>query len=177
MRSALREMRRKRHGRLRAFYKAWKEANQYKKFMLIANMQVLTFKKDCNRSLLKSCFDALRNGKEEVKLMMVTEALEGEVTPAIESLSKENVMKEKQAVRSGRKSGVEAVKAMIYRRVAGYFFQWKGMSKREVIKMNDNFKQMIIRRWQLTYRLAFNLWRNGKAHQEITMCQTSIMEM
>ena len=44
--------------------------------MLTANMQVLAFKKDCNRSLLKTCFDALRNGKEEFKLMMVTEALE-----------------------------------------------------------------------------------------------------
>lgn len=60
MRFTLFEMRRKRLNKLRTYVKAWKEANQYKKFILAANMTVLGFKKDCNRSLLKMCFDALR---------------------------------------------------------------------------------------------------------------------
>ena len=60
MRYVLFDMKRKRLNRLRTFFKAWRESNQYKKFMLGAQMTVLAFKKDCNRSLLKSCFDALR---------------------------------------------------------------------------------------------------------------------
>lgn len=46
--------------------------------MLAANMTVLGFKKDCNRSLLKTCFDALRQSKEEEKFILMEEALEGD---------------------------------------------------------------------------------------------------
>ena len=51
-------------------------------------MTVLGFKKDCNRTLLKQCFDALRISKEEEKFILMTEALEGDCQPAIESLNK-----------------------------------------------------------------------------------------
>ena len=60
MKFVLFDMRRKRLNRLRTYLKAWKESNQYRKFMLAANMTVLGFKKECNSSLLKMCFDALR---------------------------------------------------------------------------------------------------------------------
>jgi len=88
MRFVLFEMRRKRLNRLRTYVKAWKESNQYNKFMMAANMTVLGFKKDCNRSLLKMCFDAMRNSKEEEKLILMQECLEGDCAPAIESLNK-----------------------------------------------------------------------------------------
>lgn len=48
MRFVLFDMRRKRLNRLRTYVKAWKESNQYRKFMLAANMSVLGFKKECN---------------------------------------------------------------------------------------------------------------------------------
>ena len=67
--------------------KAWKEAIEYKKYMVAASMTVLGFKKDCNRTLLKQCFDALRISKEEEKFILMTEALEGDCAPAIESLN------------------------------------------------------------------------------------------
>ena len=51
-------------------------------------MTVLGYKKDCNRSLLKTCFDAMRNSKEEEKLFLMQECLEGDTAPAIESLNK-----------------------------------------------------------------------------------------
>lgn len=89
MKFVLFDMRRKRHNRLRTYLKAWKESNQYNKFMLQANMTVLSFKKDCNRSLLKMCFDAMRNNKEEEKLLLMQECLEGDCTPAIQSLNKQ----------------------------------------------------------------------------------------
>lgn len=48
MRYVLFDLKRKRLNRLRTFWKAWKESNQYKKFMLAANMAVLGFKKENN---------------------------------------------------------------------------------------------------------------------------------
>lgn len=48
MRFVLFDMRRKRMNRMRTFLKAWKESNQYRRFMLAANMSVLGFKKECN---------------------------------------------------------------------------------------------------------------------------------
>ena len=46
--------------------------------MLAANMSVLGFKKECNQATMKMCFDALKVSKEQEKLMMMTEALEGD---------------------------------------------------------------------------------------------------
>lgn len=82
-------MRRKRLNRMRTYLKAWKEGIGYKKYMNGATMAVLAFKKDCNKSLIKMCFDALRVSKEEEKFMLMQEALEGDCAPAIESLNKQ----------------------------------------------------------------------------------------
>lgn len=130
MRYNLNEMRRKRLNRLRTYVKAWKESNQYNKFMLHAQMTVLGFKKDCNRSMLKMCFDAMRISKEEEKFVMMTEALEQDCDPAIESLNKSIEQKTQVAVRSGRKKGLDAIKGMIYRQVAEYFHKWKNVQSR-----------------------------------------------
>lgn len=140
-------MRRKRLNRLRIYVKAWKESNQYKKFLLRANLAVLGFKKDCNRSLLKTCFDALKQSKEEEKFTLMTEALEQDCLPAIESVSKHMEKKTQEAVRSGRKKGLGAIKGMIYRQVAEYFNKWKNVQTREKVMINDRLKDMIIRRW------------------------------
>jgi len=72
------------------------------------------------------CFDALRTSKEEEKLVMMTEALEGDYMPAIESLNKDVELKTQTAVRSGKNRGCQVVRSMIYRRVAEYFNKWKG---------------------------------------------------
>lgn len=83
MRFVLFDMKRKRLNKLRMYVKAWKESNEYRKFMLASSMCVLGFKKECNSAMLKQCFDALRVSKEEEKLMLMTEALEGDCMPAI----------------------------------------------------------------------------------------------
>ena len=170
-------MRRKRLNRLRTFFKAWRESNEYKKFMLAANMTVLGFKKDCNHSLMKMCFDALRQSKEEEKFMLMSEALEGDCTPAIESLNKQIEVKTQQAVRSGKKRGCDAIKNMIYRQIAEYFNKWKNVKDRHNVMLNQNLKQMIIKRWQQSMRDAFDLWKKGKAHKEITMQEMTMVEM
>ena len=147
MRFQLFDMRRKRHNRLRTYVKAWRESRQYSKFILAANMTVLGFKKDCNKSLMKMCFDALRISKEEEKFVLMSEALEGDCQPAIEAVSKSIELKTQQAVRSGRNRGLDAIKAMIYRQIGEYFFKWKNVEQRTKVLMNDNLKGMIIRRW------------------------------
>jgi len=177
MRFVLFDMKRKRLNRLRTYLKAWKEQNQYRKFMLAANMTVLGFKKECNRSLMKLCFDALRQSKEEEKFMLMSEALEGDCAPAIEMINKELEVKTQQAVRSGRNRGLNAIKSMIYRQVGSYFFKWKGVCVRDKVFINQNLKQMIIKRFQGRLRDAFNLWKKGKAHKEIKQQEMTIVEM
>ena len=147
MKFVLFDMKRKRLQRLRTYLKAWKEQNQYRKFMLAANMTVLGFKKECNASMLKMCFDALKQSKEEEKFMLMSEALEGDCQPAIESLNKDVERKTQVAVRTGKKRGLECFKAMIYRQVAEYFNKWKGVEKRAKNMINDRLKGMIIKRW------------------------------
>ena len=140
MRFVLFDMRRKRLNRLRTYVKAWKEGITYKKYMNGANMTVLAFKKDCNKSLLKMCFDALRVSKEEEKFMLMQEALEGDCAPAIESLNKQIEVKTQQAVRSGRKRGLDSIKNMIYRQVAEYFNKWKGVQQRSKTMIDGDLK-------------------------------------
>ena len=43
--------------------------------------------------------------------------------------------------------------------------------------VDQNLRGMIIRRWQQRLRDAFDLWKKGKAHSEITMQEGMIMEM
>ena len=57
----------------------------------------------------------------------MSEALEGDCSPAIESLNKDIERKTQVAVRSGRNRGLNAIKNMIYRQVAEYFNKWKGV--------------------------------------------------
>lgn len=56
--------------------------------------------------------------------------------------------KTQEAVRSGRKKGLGAIKGLIYRQVAEYFNKWKNVQTREKVMINDRLKDMIIRRWQ-----------------------------
>ena len=140
-------------------------------------LSALGFQIQADRSILKQCFDALGISKEQEKFVLMTEALEGDCAPAIESLNKQIEVKTQVAVRSGKKRGLEAIKGMIYRQVAEYFHKWKGVQQHAAIKIDQNLKGMIIRRWQRQLREAFDLWKRGKAHKEITMQNLTVMEM
>ena len=43
--------------------------------------------------------------------------------------------------------------------------------------IDKNLKDMIIRRWQQSLRDAFDLWKKGKAHKEITMQMCEMTEL
>jgi len=80
-------------------------------------------------------------------------------------------------VRSGRKTGLDAIKNMIYRQVAEYFHKWKGVQTRQTVMINQNLKGMVVKRWQQLLREAFDLWKRGKASMEIEMQSGMVMEM
>ena len=82
------ELRRKRLNKLRTYMKAWRESKQYKKFMMASNLTALKYKMTTNNNLLKQCFHALRQHKEDTKLSVMTEAFECNLTPENEELSK-----------------------------------------------------------------------------------------
>ena len=58
---------------------------------------------------------------------------------------------------------------MIYRQVGEYFTKCKNVEQRAKVKMNDNLKGMIIRRWNSRQREAFDLWKRGQMNKEIVM--------
>jgi len=90
----LHESKRKRLNILRSYYKAWQESNTYRRYMIDQNVSVLMFRRQCNTSLLKLCFDALRHDKESEKHMLMEQALDSETLPVIESLNKDIAEKE-----------------------------------------------------------------------------------
>lgn len=118
-------MKRKRHQRLRSYVKAWREQNVYSKYMKKQNSAVLTFKKDCNSWLLKRCFDALRQHKEEEKFILMEQALEGDCQPAIDEMNRQIEQKTNTAVRSGKSRGLTCATNNINAYMASYFFHWK----------------------------------------------------
>lgn len=81
------DMRRKRHQRLKTYLKAWREQNEYRKYMMASNTVLQTYKRTCNEWLIKRCWDALRQNKEQEKHLLMKEALENDCQPAIENLN------------------------------------------------------------------------------------------
>ena len=80
--------------------------------------------------------------------MLMTEALEGDCLPAMESLNKSIEVKTQEAVRSGRNRGLDAIKKRIYAQVGEYFYKWKNVGEHHNIVLSKNIKGMIIRRFQ-----------------------------
>lgn len=66
---------------------------------------------------------------------------------------------------------------MVYRQVAEYFNKWKGVQQRGKTMIDGNLKAMIVKRWKMSMRDAFDLWKKGKAHKEITMQDMTMVEM
>lgn len=81
------EARRARLNKLRHLFKAWKDSNAYRKYMMGQHVAAMQMKRTCNENIVKSCFDALRQHKEIEKHILMKEALEGDCLPAIVKVS------------------------------------------------------------------------------------------
>ena len=139
------ELRTKRLNRLRTYLKAWRESRTYGKYMMAANVSTLRFKKQQNTNILKQCFDALRQNKEEEKFVIMEEALNNDCMPAMESLSKEIEVKEKQAVQSGRVKSCKTMEKTLKVWLRSYFRHWKNVSKKESIGIRKELRDKLIR--------------------------------
>ena len=148
--------------------KAWRESKQYKKFMMASNLTALKYKMNTNNNLLKQCFHALRQHKEDTKLSVMTEAFECNLTPENEELSKQIKKTEKQAVQHGRSRACKDIEKTLKIWLRGYFKRWKEATQYKNIGMGKDLKDKIIRRFRQRLQDAFNLWKHGNSNKKIT---------
>lgn len=71
------------------FFKAWKDYIVNKKYMFCQNVASFHFTNQNKTSLLKACFDALKQSKEEEKLAKTNFALTQDEKPMIQGLENE----------------------------------------------------------------------------------------
>jgi hypothetical protein len=162
------ERKRKRINILRSYYKAWQESNRYRQYMIDQNLGVLMFRRQCNISLLKLCFDALRHEKETEKHMLMTQALESETVPAIDVLNAQIAKKEAAETRSMQKRGLTVMQKMLRVYLGTYFYRWHDHKETAKFGVNVHLKQIILRAYKTRLSTAFATWKKGKQHSEIT---------
>jgi hypothetical protein len=144
--------------------KYWKDYLRYQKFLMGGNVLALRFRKNCDTSLLKSCFDAFRQHKEEEKFLRVHHLLHEVELPLIQELSSitedaivNNKFKAKQRA-------CEAVKMCMAKTLSGYFLHWKAINENYKEKLRTSLKDRIIRTYMETMRKSFICWK--VAHDE-----------
>jgi hypothetical protein len=123
---------------------------------------------------MKQCFDALRKNKEEEKVMIMEEALNGDCMPAIEMVSKDIKKKEKQAVQSGRSRACKNIEKTLSLWVRSYFKKWKEVTQYKEIGMKKEMKDRLLRMFRQRMMDAFYIWKNGKDTKKIEMTNMTI---
>lgn len=78
-----------------------------------SNLVALHFKRNCDTSIIKQCFDALREHKEQEKFQKVSDILNDEELPMIEQLQNQNEDFEVQRKFKEKTKACEAVKKMM----------------------------------------------------------------
>ena len=96
----------------------------------------------------------------------MTEALEGDCIPAMESLSKDVSRIQNVAVRSELKRRSNTVARLLYTRIGEYFQLWKSHTHGFKSAMNSRIKDQILRQYKVMLRTAFETWRKGNKHKE-----------
>jgi hypothetical protein len=86
-----------------------------------SNVAALQFKKQCDTSIIKSCFDALKQHKEQEKFAKVHHILNEEELPMIEQLTNHNDDFEVQRKFKAKTQACECVKKMMAKQLYGYF--------------------------------------------------------
>jgi hypothetical protein len=66
---------------------------------------------------------------------------------------------------------------MIRTWLGSYFYKWRDMQERKQFGVSVHLKDLVIRAYKLRVQSAFNTWKKGKAHKEITQQQATIMEL
>ena len=85
------------------------------------------FRKQCNRSLLKMTFDALRHEKEVEKHHLMLSALEDETLPAIDELNRTIEEKTNNEDRTLKTRALNTMQNMLRTWIGSYFHKWHNM--------------------------------------------------
>ena len=85
----------------------------------------MLFRRQCNISLLKSCFDALRNEKETEKHMLMMQALDSETLPVIENLNQQITDKLNAEDRTMKTRALTVMQKMLRVYIGSYFYKWQ----------------------------------------------------
>ena len=129
---------------------------------MASNLTALKYKMTTNQNLMKQCFHALRQHKEDTKLMVMTEAMEVNLTPENEVLCKQIKKTEKQAVQHGRSRACKDIEKTLKIWLRGYFKKWKEVTQYKSIGMGKDLRDRMIRMWRQRLQDAFDLWKAGK---------------
>lgn len=141
--------------------KAWKDYLRYEKFIMGGNVLALRFRKDCDTSIIKTCFDAFRQHKEEEKFRRVDHLLNEVELPLIEDLSAESEDIQINSRFKAKSRACEAVKKCMAKRLNGYFSHWKDINEQYKEKLRTTLKDQIIKAYMETMRKSFFAWKTG----------------
>lgn len=140
-----------------------------------SNLVALHFKRNCDTSIIKQCFDALREHKEQEKFQKVNDILNDEELPMIEQLQNQNEDFEVQRKFKEKTKACEAVKKMMSKQLFGYFLHWKEITEDYKEKLRTTIKDKIIKVYMEQIRNAFNYWKTLHDSNKL-MSQQMIVE-
>lgn len=153
------DQKRKRLNIMFHYMKYWKDYINYRKFMMGAQVQALHFTQSMDFSLLKSCFDAIRQNKEEEKYSQVDYELNTVEKPMVQELSQnlqEKTMERDQ--KAAQKAGNVMCK-LANKGIYQYFDKWRTINQQFKEVPQTKMKGRIIKAYYDKIRLAFNRWK------------------
>jgi hypothetical protein len=123
------------------------------------NVLALRFKRNCDTSLLKACFDAFKQHKEEEKFLRSHHLLNEVELPLIEDLTAETEDISVNSKFKEKSRACEAVKRCMAKRLNGYFSHWKNFNELYKEKLRTSLKDRIIKAYMETMRKSFFAWK------------------
>ena len=132
-------------------------------------LSALGFEIQVNRSLLKQCFDALRQNKEEEKYEFVRDKLGHAIEPECEDLrNKINQINAKDDANM-RQRATKAFITLFGKQLSQAFYRWKHCATYKAVELDQNFKMRLVKLFRGKLAAAFNLWRVNRAAAAIEM--------
>lgn len=110
---------------MRRVLKNLKVATERRKYLRRLGASALGFNKVSDGNILKHCFDALRQNKQEEILHMMKTKLDDETKPAIQMLSKELDVAQRKDFHDMRMRCMKALMNPMGRQISMYFTHWK----------------------------------------------------
>eukprot|EP00347_Sterkiella_histriomuscorum_P005910 403354803 len=170
------ENKRKRINILFHCLKAWKDHLTYQKFLMATSVQAMHFRRNCDSTILKQCFDAFRIHKETEKFLKINHILQEEELPMIESITAQNEDIEVQNKFKAKQRACQSVKKMMSKQLYEYFELWKQHSEEYKETLRTTIKDKIIKVYMEKIRKAFTYWKALNDQNKLTAQSMLIQE-